>query len=60
MSKRVDRKKALADPVELNPFGADEGLLRVVYREPEGEPKEASPANEMLSSLTGVCAFPPG
>jgi inorganic pyrophosphatase len=36
MSKRVSRKKALANPIGLNPFGVDEGLLRVVIETPKG------------------------
>jgi inorganic pyrophosphatase len=36
MSKRVSRKKALANPVQVNPFGADKGLLRVVIETPKG------------------------
>jgi inorganic pyrophosphatase len=35
MSKRVSRKKALANPVELNPFSVDKGLLRVVIETPK-------------------------
>jgi inorganic pyrophosphatase len=36
MSKTVGRKKALANPVALNPFNADKGLLRVVIETPKG------------------------
>jgi inorganic pyrophosphatase len=36
MSKRGSRKKALANPIELNPFKADRGLLRVVIETPKG------------------------
>lgn len=36
MSKRVSKRKALANPVELNPFKADKGLLRVVIETPKG------------------------
>src|SRR5580693_7398086 len=36
MSKRVSRKKALANPIELNPFSVDKGLLRVVIETPKG------------------------
>jgi inorganic pyrophosphatase len=36
MSEKVSRKKALANPVELNPFNADKGLLRVVIETPNG------------------------
>jgi hypothetical protein len=36
MSKKVSRKKALANPVELNPFSADKGQLRVVIETPKG------------------------
>jgi inorganic pyrophosphatase len=36
MSKRVSRKKALANPTGLNPFSVDKGLLRVVIETPKG------------------------
>jgi inorganic pyrophosphatase len=36
MSKRVSRTNALANPVDLNPFSADKGLLRVVVETPKG------------------------
>jgi len=36
MSKRVSRKKALANPIGLNPFSVDKGLLRVVIETPKG------------------------
>jgi inorganic pyrophosphatase len=36
MSKRGSRQKALANPVGLNPFNADKGLLRVVIETPKG------------------------
>jgi inorganic pyrophosphatase len=36
MSKKVSTNKALANPVELNPFSADKGLLRVVIETPKG------------------------
>jgi inorganic pyrophosphatase len=36
MSKMVNRKKVLANPVELNPFKAHKGLLRVVIETPKG------------------------
>jgi len=36
MSKRVSRKQALANPIGLNPFSVDKGLLRVVIETPKG------------------------
>jgi len=36
LSKSVSKKKALTNPVELNPFSADKGLLRVVVETPKG------------------------
>jgi inorganic pyrophosphatase len=36
LSKSVSKKKALTNPVELNPFSADKGLLRVVIETPKG------------------------
>jgi inorganic pyrophosphatase len=37
MSKRTSKRKAaLANPIELNPFKADKGLLRVVIETPKG------------------------
>lgn len=36
MSKKVTRKKALANPLGLDPFNAEKGLLRVVIETPKG------------------------
>jgi inorganic pyrophosphatase len=36
MSKSKGKKKALADPVGLDPFAVDKGLLRVVIETPKG------------------------
>jgi inorganic pyrophosphatase len=36
MSKSKAKKKALADPVGLDPFATDKGLLRVVVETPKG------------------------
>jgi len=36
MSTRGSTKKALANPVALNPFSADKGMLRVVIETPKG------------------------
>ncbi len=36
LSRSVSKKKALTNPVQLNPFSADKGLLRVVIETPKG------------------------
>jgi hypothetical protein len=39
MSKRVSSKKALANPVELNPFNANKGIAPGRHRNPQGQPQ---------------------
>src|SRR5277367_6893216 len=55
MSKRVSRKKALANPTGLNPFSVDKGLLRVVIETPKGSRnKYAFNADEHMFELKKV------
>ena len=56
MSKRVSRKKALANPIGLNPFSVDKGLLRVVIETPKGSRnKFAFNDDERIFELKKVC-----